>query len=238
MKQKTNAERFITAYNRLDKTIRDIYNFKPALTFSDVVRKSAEMNYLVKKYEDDLIDYGRLRNSIVHRSDDRVIAEPHDDVVEKMEKIVRAITTPPCVMQTIANRSVFIADGKVATNRILVEMSKNGFSNVPIYLDKTLVGVLNRKMIVDGIGTAILEQKDVDDFLNDPIVDCLSVLDVNNHYEVVSSTATIDNILYMFQQNRKLSTIVITPNGRYDEFPVGIIVTADLIDIQAILDNY
>ena len=238
MKQKSNAERFITAYNRLDKTIRDIYNFKPALTFSDVVRKSVEMNYLIKKYEDDLIDYGRLRNSIVHRSNDRVIAEPHDEVVEQMEKIVRVVTTPPGVMQTIANRSVFIADGQVATNRILVEMSKNGFSNVPIYLGDTLVGVLNRKMIVDAIGTAILEQKDVDQFLNNPIVDCLSVLDVNNHYEVVSAKATIDNILYMFQQNRKLSTIVITPNGGYNELPVGIVVTADLIDIQAILDNY
>ena len=75
-------------------------------------------------------------------------------------------------------------------------------------------------------------------FLNNPIVDCLSVLDVNNHYEVVSAKATIDNILYMFQQNRKLSTIVITPNGGYNELPVGIVVTADLIDIQAILDNY
>ena len=61
MEHRTNSERFIAAYNRLDKTIRDIYNFKPALTFSDVVRKSAEVNYVVKKYEDDLIDYGRIR---------------------------------------------------------------------------------------------------------------------------------------------------------------------------------
>jgi len=238
MKTKTNAERFITAYNRLDKTIRDIYNFKPALTFSDVIRKSADMNYLIKKYEDDLIDYGRLRNSIVHRSDDHVIAEPHDEVVEQMEKIVRVVTMPPQVMQTVANRSVFIADGNVSCDRVLVEMSKNGFSNVPIYLGGTLVGVLNRKMVVDAIGAALLEQKDIDALLKGPIVDCFSVLDVNNHYEVVGANVTIDNILFMFQQNRKLSTIVITPNGTYNEFPVGIIVTADLIDIQAILDNY
>lgn len=238
MNKKSNAERFINAYNRLDKTIRDIYNFKPVLSFSDVIRKSSEMNYVVKKYEDDLIDYGRLRNSIVHRSNDSIIAEPHDDVVEKIEKIARLITTPPQVIQTVGNRSVFIADGKVPLRRIMVEMSKNGYSNVPIYLDKTLVGVLNRKMIIDAIGNAVLEQQDIEKFLDSSIVDCLSVLDSNNHYEVVSATATIDNILYLFQQNRKLSTIVITPSGQYDEFPVGIVVTVDLIDIQAILDNY
>ena len=107
-----------------------------------------------------------------------------------------------------------------------------------MYLGGTLVGVLNRKMVVDAIGAALLEQKDIDALLKGPIVDCFSVLDVNNHYEVVGANVTIDNILYMFQQNRKLSTIVITPNGTYNEFPVGIIVTADLIDIQAILDNY
>lgn len=236
--QKSNAERFINAYNRLDKTVRDIYNFKPALTFSDVIRKAADVNYIVKKYEDDLIDFGRLRNAIVHHSDERVIAEPHDDVVEKMEKIVRSVTTPPLVMQTVGNRSVFIADGGVPAKKVLVEMSKNGFSNVPIYLGGTLVGVLNRKMIVDAIGGCVLAQQDIDKLLEKPIVDCMSVLDVNNHYEVVGGDATIDNILYMFQQNRKLSTIVITPKGSYNELPVGIVVTADLIDIQTILDNY
>ena len=238
MEQKSNSERFITAYNRLDKTIRDIYNFKPALTFSDLIRKSSEVNYVIKKFEDDLIDYGRLRNSIVHRSGEQTIAEPHDDVVERMEQIVRLVTTPPLAMQTIVNRSVFIADGEVPFYKVLVEMHKNGFSNVPIYLGETLVGVLNRKMIVDALGEAIFNQKDVDEFMQNRIVDCLSVLDTNNHYEVVSSTVTIDNILYMFQQNRHLSTIIITPNGKYNEKPVGIVVTADIIDIQAILDNY
>lgn len=238
MEARTNAERFITAYNRLDKTIRDLYNFKPALTFSDLIRKSSEVNYVIKKYEDDLIDYGRLRNSIVHRSSDRTIAEPHDDVVEKMEKIVRLVTTPPQAMQTIVNRSVFIADGEVPFYKVLVEMHKNGYSNVPIYLGETLVGVLNRKMIVDALGEAVFMQKDVDDFMVGRVVDCMSVLDQNNHYEVVSSNVTIDNILYMFQQNRHLSTIIITPEGRYNEKPVGIVVTADIIDIQAILDNY
>ena len=147
MEQRTNAERFIAAYNRLDKTIRDIYNFKPALTFSDVIRKATEVNYVIKKFEDDLIDYGRLRNSIVHRSSDQTIAEPHDEVVEKMEQIVRLVTTPPQAMHSIVNRSVFIADGEVSFKSILIEMQKNGYSNVPIYLGETLVGVLNRKMI-------------------------------------------------------------------------------------------
>ena len=235
---KSNANRFITAYNRLDKCIRDIYNFKPALSFSDVIRKSASVNAVIKKYEDDLIDYGRLRNSIVHRSDDRVIAEPHDDVVEQLEAIVRKVTTPPLAMNSVVNRSVFLAQGEVKLGDCLKELYQTGFSNVPVYLKGTLVGVLNRKMVIDAIGECLSRGGNVGDLLNKRIVDSVAVLDSSNHYEVVSEKITIDNVLYMFQQNRKLTTIIITPSGAYTELPVGIIVTADIIDMQTILDNY
>lgn len=238
LESKSNAERFISAYNRLDKCIRDIYNFKPALSFSDVIRKSASINAVIKKYEDDLIDFGRLRNSIVHRSSDEVIAEPHDDIVEEIESIVRLVTTPPLAMQSVVNRSVFIAQGDVSLGDIIVEITKTGYSNVPVYLNKTLVGVLNRKMLIDAIGEAVTRKEDVDDLLKKKLVDCVSVLDSSNHYEVVSEKVTIDNLLYMFQQNRKLTTVIITPSGAYTELPVGIVVTADIIDMQTILDNY
>ncbi len=238
VKSKSNADRFITAYNRLDKGIRDIYNFKPALSFSDVVRKAASINLVIKKHEDDLIDYGRLRNAIVHRSNDKVIAEPHDDVVEDIESIVRTITTPPLAMQSVVNRSVFIAQGEVKLGSVLAEMFRTGYSNIPVYLESTLVGVLNRKMIIDKLGEAVSKNEDVNKLMGMRVVDCLSVLDENNHYEVVSDNVTIDNLLYMFQQNRKLTTVIITPSGAYTEKPVGIVVTADIIDMQTILDNY
>ena len=59
----------------------------PPMGFSDLIRKAASLNYTIRKYEDDLIDYGRLRNAIIHNSDDFVIAEPHDSVVENIEHI-------------------------------------------------------------------------------------------------------------------------------------------------------
>ena len=234
----SNATRFIHAYNRLDKGIRDLYNLKPALSFSDVIRKSATVNFVIKKHEDDLIDYGRLRNAIVHRSNDETIAEPHDDVVEKMELIVRLVTTPPMVMQTAVNRSVFMAQGDVKLGTVISEMQKSGFSNIPVYLHDTLVGVINRKMIVDTIGEAVANGKDLKKLMNAKVVESLPVLDTNNHYEVVSEKITIDNVLYMFQQNRKLSTIIITKGGTYKELPIGIVCNADIIDMQTILDNY
>ena len=88
--EKSNAVRFIDAYNKIDYQLRIQYNFKRSMSFSDMIRKAVVMNHIVRKYEDDLIDFGRLRNAIIHKSNDKfLIAEPHTDVVEKLEKITK-----------------------------------------------------------------------------------------------------------------------------------------------------
>ncbi|MCR5553531.1 MAG: CBS domain-containing protein [bacterium] len=235
----SNGRRFIECYNILDKSLREIYNLKPNQTFSDVVRKVASVNSVIKKYEDDLIDYGRLRNAIVHRSlNNEVIAEPHDDIVLKFEQITRLITTPPRAIDCIANRKVLVVSSQDKVEKILTEMFKSGYSNVPVYDGKTLIGVVSRKMIVDSIGKVIYEKGDINKFLSSPCGEALNVANITNHYEVVPSSITIDNLLYIFQQNRKVSTVIITKTGSFNEPPLAIAVTADTIDMQTILDNY
>ena len=81
----SNALRFINAYNQIDQTLRAVYNFKRNITFSDMIRRAVSLNSIVRRYEDKLIDYARLRNAIIHNSnEERIIAEPHDDVVEEI----------------------------------------------------------------------------------------------------------------------------------------------------------
>lgn len=233
-----NATRFIAAYNRLDQGLRDIYSIKRTLNFADMIRKVASVNTVVSKFEEDLIDYGRLRNAIVHKSGDEIIAEPNIEVVEKLEKIARIINTPPRVIDCIKPRRVFTASGETPLKEVILEMHKDGYSIVPVYISHTLVGVINRKMVVDGIGKFIEENKDIDDAINEPIASCLDIFNETNHYEVAPASITVENLLYMFQQNRKLSSVILTENGNFDEPAKAVLVSADLIDLNTILDNY
>lgn len=232
------AREFIESYNRIDKALREIYNLKPSFSFSDVVRRAAMLSSVVKKFEDDLIDYGRLRNAIVHRATDELIAEPHEDVVEHIQHIERIITTPPLALQTVGNRSVTTATADTTLEKLLKDMYKTGYSNIPVYLNNMLLGVINRKMVIDALGRQIQNGGRIDEILSQKIVDVLQVNAVTSHYEVVSHNATIDQVLFMFQQNRKLSTVIITKGGNYSEKPLGIIATADVIDMQNILEKY
>ncbi|MBR7172325.1 MAG: hypothetical protein IKD36_00850 [Clostridia bacterium] len=238
MEQNQLANRFISAYNRLDQGLRDIYSIKRTLNFSDMIRKVATVNTVVKRFEEDLIDYGRLRNAIVHRSTDEIIAEPNVDVVEKLEKIARIINTPPRVVECLRPRQVFSVSGDTVLRDVVGEMWKKGYSVVPVYISGTLVGVINRKMIVDGIGRFIANGKDIDDAMQEPVSKCLDIFNETSHYEVAPSSLTVENLMYMFQQNRKLSSVVLTENGNYTEPAKVIIVSADIIDLNSILDNY
>ena len=49
---------------------------------------------------------------------------------------------------------------------------------------------------------------------------------------------TIEKALNLFYIGRKLNVIIITPNGGYNERPIGIITTADILDMNAVLENY
>ena len=239
MADNLKAKRFIEAYNRLDQGAREIYNIKRSMSFSDMIRQTASISPVIKKYKETLIDYARLRNAIVHNnSNDEIIAEPNEDIVEKMESIARLVTTPPRVIDSIAARSVFSVTVDTKLSYILSELYKSGYSVVPVYDKNNLVGVINRKMLLDAIGKCAMDQKSIDGFVSLPISECLNILEVSSHYEVVPASITIDNMLYLFQQNRKLGVVVITKNGNYNEEAVGVVVTSDTIEMQTILDKY
>lgn len=238
VEKNVNAKRFIAAYNRLDQGLREIYSIKRTLTFSDMIRKVANVNTVVSKFEEDLIDYARLRNAIVHKSGDELIAEPNLEVVEKLEKIARIINTPPRVIECLRPRKVYTVTGETTLKEVVLQMAKSGYSVVPVYISGTLVGVINRKMIVDGIGKFVEQCRDIDDSINEPVSKCLDIFNETSHYEVASTNLTIENLMYMFQQNRKLSSVVLTDNGNYTEPAKAVIVSADIIDLNTILDNY
>ena len=114
-----NATRFLSAYNRLDQGLREIYSIKKNLNFADMIRKVAGVNTVVLKFEDELISYGRLRNAIVHKSGDELIAEPNLEVVEKLEKIARIINTPPRVIECLRPRQVFSVSGDETLHNVV-----------------------------------------------------------------------------------------------------------------------
>lgn len=234
------VERFIKAYNQLDYTIKNLYNFKRGMPFSDCIRRAVPLNSVIRKFEDDLVDFSRLRNAIIHSSgaSDDVIAIPKKEVVEKLEHITKLICTPPRVYDTVCRKDVLSVDSTVSVKETIGLISKSGYSNLPVYKNGEILGVANGQRILNKLGKVINDNLDICKFIENTNIEDLVVGENENFYTIASKDLTISEALNLFYQNRKLLVILITPNGNFLEMPIGIVTTSDILDINKILENY
>lgn len=235
-----NSKRFIAAYNAIDATLRSVYNYKDNMTFSDIVRRTVPLNYTTRKYEDDLISYARLRNAIVHKSrEGAVIAEPHIDVVENIEKICKLICTPPAALESICRGKVITLESGDKLITAIDRITSTHYSNIPVYDDSRLLGVINNKLIVEFLGASIANKKSLDKLIADTRIGEVVCCDTFNlYYTILSARATLEQVLNCFQENRRLIAVILTQNGSNIERPLGIITPADIMEMNNILDNY
>ena len=72
----SRARRFINCYNQIDQALRVQGDMSKSISYTEAIRKASRTNGIVKKYEDALVDYGRLRNAIVHSADSTQQSSP------------------------------------------------------------------------------------------------------------------------------------------------------------------
>lgn len=235
-----NARRFISCYNQIDQSLRSQHDLGKSSSYTEVIRRASRLNAFVKKYEDQLIDYGRLRNAIVHSfNENMVIAEPHSDVVEEYEKLASIICTPPLAVDTVCNKNIKTVSHDTLVKDVMENIYKSGNSNWPVYKDGMLIGVANSRKLIKEVGKRIYEKKDLNTFVETTkIEEVISNFGEDNYYTIASKDVTLDKILNLFSENRKLSLIVITETGSLLEQPIGVVAIADIMDVNKILDNY
>lgn len=236
----SNAERFLRAYNDIDHSLRNQYNFKRAMAFTDVIRRSVLINSVVRKYEDDLIDYSRLRNAIVHGGNEAdIIAEPHINIVEKLEHIAKLICTPPRAVDSICRKDVLCVNATESLKKVIEKISKSGYSNLPVYDGEKLIGIANGQRLLDALGKALLNNREMDKFIKEMTIgEIVSNQITDTYFAISDENITLEQALNLFYKNRKILVIIITKNGSDYEKPLGIISVSDIMDINNILENY
>ncbi len=238
--KKSNAERFIEAYNQIDYSLRTIYDFKRSMSFSDVVRRSVVLNSVVRKYEEDLIDFGRLRNAIIHQGNNHfTIAEPHDDIVDKIEKLSALIAEPPKAIDRVGKKEVITINYDMSIKSAMELIGRSGFSNLPIYKAETLIGILNARKLLGVLGNKLAEGVNLQEYITNTTVNSV-IADMGEDYYfmLADPDISIDQAMNAFENNRKLLIILITKNGKDTGKPLGVISSADIIDMKKILDVY
>ncbi len=235
-----NAKTFLNSYNKIDAQLRELYNFKPAQSFTDVVRRSAEKNTVVRKYENDLADYARLRNAIVHQSTDgRVIAVPCDDVVENILHIEKLLCSPPTIGETLPEKKVVSIEAELSLRQAVLLIARTGYSNLPVYRGKRMIGIVNNRRIIQELGGALQAGRDIDAFLSETAVgDVVTETDLFVYYKYLSRNDTLQDVLAAFEENKKLLAVAVSENGRAGERILNFITSADLVRVNKVMEDY
>jgi len=237
---KSMAMRFIYAYNTIDQALRSIYNYKRSMTFSDMVRRTVPINSVIRKYEDKLIDYARLRNSIIHSSNEEyIIAEPHEDVVILMEKIADMITKPPKLIYIANKKNVLTIEANMVLKDVMVLIARSGFKTLPVIEDGKILGIATPNRIVQWVGDKLDKNEKIENLMKNALIsETLRESDINTRFCIKDENLTIQEALDLFYKNRVLAAIILTKTGSSYEKILGMITTSDIMDLNKILDDY
>ncbi|HSM54573.1 MAG TPA: CBS domain-containing protein, partial [Candidatus Sulfomarinibacteraceae bacterium] len=200
-------------------------------SFPALVDIAAKRMSEVRRYRNDLKEYGQLRNAIVHddSDDEHPIAEPHDDVTAQIERLAELILRPPRVYPTF-KKDVQRLTPEQPIGRAVTHMYRNDFSQIPIYKDDSFQGLLSAVTVARWLGSEESGQRP--DLDNTPIHRVLAFAEDKETHAFLSREATIAEAVFLFEEsarnNRRLVAILITEHGKEHQAALGIITSGDL----------
>lgn len=230
-----NSDRFLTAFNRIDHRLRDIIGAKDFLPFYRLVDQAKKKDVLVRKYEDDLRSYADLRNAIVHHrtSMEYVIAEPHPDVVEKIEYMDTTLAKPTLVGQMF-RKKVYVLQESDSLKYVLKVIRNRKYTQFPVYHKEQFKGLVTTVGITNWLATTM----DGNQMLkHNPTMHDILLHEKNKvNYKFVSRYITIYEAEEIFKQGvergRRFEALLITEHGRPQEKLIGIITPLDIMKVD------
>lgn len=241
MKMETEAslsERFEAAFNQIHRWLRinmkDVHSDKFGLLLS----KSAQRHSIMSRYHDELYQYSKLRNAIVHNKyePDFYIAEPHKKVVERIEMIAGRLNMPRTAL-SIATAPVFYYYEDSPLKDVLKILQHFSYSQFPIYhRQEGYKWLLTSDAIVSWMSEHLPENtRDINQV---KLVDLFPYKSKKNkQITFVEKSANIFDVEDKFEdfhlKNIKLEAVIITENGKAAEKPLGIVTPWDLVEIDA-----
>lgn len=232
-----NAIELISAYNIIDARLRVIYKGKGNLQFSDLVRRCAELNKTVQRYEEELMTLARLRNAIVHNSTrEQIIAEPSDEFTALAKHISELLSAPPKLKMIKEKGATGISESATVEDAVLL-ISRTGYSNLPVYKSGRFIGMLNNRRLVKSLGEALENGVGLNEFLSMPCHKILRDDDFPRYYALLGQESTVQDAIDAFSENRKLLAVVITEHGVMGEPIINILTAYDLTMLFELLEN-
>lgn len=230
---KEQSGKFETAFNRIHKALREMVKETESDAFVELLYSGYKNHSLIRKYKSELHQFAKLRNAIVHErvNADYYIAEPHIEVVERIEEICREFEKPQTAL-SIATSPVFYYYEDAYLKDVLKVINKFDFTRFPVYdKDDKYVALLTSTEIIQWMAKHFSSE-----VIHFEDVRIRELLTKGKNYFVtfVTEDASLYEIEELFERyhtrGKKLQAVIITETGDRHGKPIGVITPWDLLD--------
>ncbi|WP_099771385.1 CBS domain-containing protein [Mesotoga sp. H07.pep.5.3] len=120
--------------------------------YSRSLRGLSKSDKVLRSFLDILLEYAELRNVIVQTvtADTGPIAEPHDEVVQDIERIARMLNDPPRITSVFGYEKVAKIDTNDSLEKALKIIAERSYSQIPLYDGDQFKGILTTNAIANG----------------------------------------------------------------------------------------
>lgn len=232
---KQNSDRFLTAFNRIDKTLKEIADVRDFLPFYRLVNKAKLKNPIVRKYEDELRSFADLRNAIVHNSVsvEYVIAEPHIETVEMIEEIENKLTSPTLVGEMFHKRvKTFQTHDSLRHALNIIRTRK--YTQFPVYRDREFQGLVTTTGITYWLAKS-LQNKQMPKYMP-TLQNVLQYEKGQVNYKFISRNLSVYETIEIFKEGvergKRYEALLITEHGNPHERLLGIVTPHDVMKFE------
>gem|GEM_PF-168625 len=236
----SNANRFLLAFNRIEHRLADIGRVEDHRSFGEKLRAASRREPIVGHIQGELRELAELRNALVHSDRLLPIAEPHDDVVQEIERYLRLISDPPRIGSRFT-RHVGTVRVDDSVRRAVRMMRERSYSQLPVRDRRgKCIALLTGATIARWLGALDLptNRGNGGDVVGDVDLDAVTVgqvirlADSEDNYVFLRPEATLFDALWEFESHQRdghrLDAILITADARPDQDFIGIITPRDL----------
>nr|WP_161843043.1 CBS domain-containing protein [Enterococcus sp. JM4C] len=222
------SEEFLISFNRIEKWLRDELNNPSSMGFSEMVRRLARRKDLqVAANQDDLLQIAQLRNAIIHDkiSEDFVIAEPNEWILQRIKQIETELTKPELVCPRF-EKKVTGFDWELPLLEILKIVAEKRYSQFPLYRKGRFEGLITLRAL--GFWFAKRSQQGALHLEQLKAKDLIVSDGKETNYQFISATTHVFEVEALFRDKATLEAVLITKDGNPNGNLVGIIRPRDL----------
>jgi len=232
------SRRFLNAFIGIEQALEKIVKNKRRVPFYQLVDLAAKTDPFVREIAIELKEYGDLRNAIVHeRIDDKPIAEPHQDVVERLERIRVLMHSPPTVEESFLG-PVITCNLEDSISAAITKMHANSFSKLPVYKSHRFMGILTAEAVTYWLADHLTAELNLAEVTVEAV---LRYLHNPDNYRFVPPTCSLVKVLKIFEdfshRGKRIQAVLISEDGTETGTLLGIITVFDLPRIYQILEK-